>query len=375
MIQDFVKDHKILPPVLFINLDNCGRENKNRYLLAFLSALVELGVFREIVVYFLLVGHTGNAVDRQFSVIAQELKKSEVKTLEELISIIAKSIKPAPKVESLKFTWDWKTYIEAHLASPKLNNHSFYNAFRITKEGSIAKLRLKRLPQDQEWLPPTGIQLIKPNIQYEAVGSSDFRVEHLQLDKILHDLLRYFKRMPTPIRVTVSNSWNRLKEELERTPKMMHNLPPMKITELPRLSPQVPAALPDEFDFVEDTREGLPNIQGNVCEEGLFNENIKVGVDVVVYTKSTVSRPWVGRVAEIFGNLKFSVHWYDRQGKTSKFRAMMKDDNTPYSSVLDNSTVMFWDISVERSHNSFHLTPYWLGKVKKEYAKCDEEQK
>ena len=28
MIQDFVKDHKILPPVLFINLDNCGRENK-----------------------------------------------------------------------------------------------------------------------------------------------------------------------------------------------------------------------------------------------------------------------------------------------------------------------------------------------------------
>ena len=28
MIMDFVKDHKNLPPVLFLNLDNCGRENK-----------------------------------------------------------------------------------------------------------------------------------------------------------------------------------------------------------------------------------------------------------------------------------------------------------------------------------------------------------
>ena len=28
MIQDFLKDHKVLPPLLFLNLDNCGRENK-----------------------------------------------------------------------------------------------------------------------------------------------------------------------------------------------------------------------------------------------------------------------------------------------------------------------------------------------------------
>jgi hypothetical protein len=28
MIVDFVKDHNFLPPVLFLNFDNCGRENK-----------------------------------------------------------------------------------------------------------------------------------------------------------------------------------------------------------------------------------------------------------------------------------------------------------------------------------------------------------
>merc|ERR1719318_34743 len=59
MILDFLNDHKFLPPILFLNLDNCGRENKNRYLLAFCCALVELDIFSEIVIYFLIVGHTG----------------------------------------------------------------------------------------------------------------------------------------------------------------------------------------------------------------------------------------------------------------------------------------------------------------------------
>ena len=36
------------------------RENKNMYLFAFLSALVELDVFVDITVDFMLVGHTGN---------------------------------------------------------------------------------------------------------------------------------------------------------------------------------------------------------------------------------------------------------------------------------------------------------------------------
>ena len=33
MVQDFLKDHKFLPPVLFLNLDNCGRENKVKALI------------------------------------------------------------------------------------------------------------------------------------------------------------------------------------------------------------------------------------------------------------------------------------------------------------------------------------------------------
>ncbi len=36
------------PKKLYIQLDNCGRENKNQYVLAFLSLLVELEIFQEV---------------------------------------------------------------------------------------------------------------------------------------------------------------------------------------------------------------------------------------------------------------------------------------------------------------------------------------
>ena len=92
---------------------------------------------------------------------------------------------------------------------------------------------------------------------------------------------------------------------------------------------------------------------------------------MVVYTKSLIERPWVGRVKEAVDSEHFIIQWFDRQGKTNKFRAMLQADKSPYTSVLDNSTVMYWGISIERTDNSFHLSPYWLAKVMKEYLKCD----
>ena len=52
---------------------------------------------------------------------------------------------------------------------------------------------------------------------------------------------------------------------------------------------------------------------------------------------------------------------------------MFNDDKTPYQSVLENQSVMMWDISVERTQNSFHLTPYKLSTILKEYKKYDQQ--
>ena len=341
--------------------------------MSFLSALVDLGIFREIVLYFLLVGHTGNSVDQLFSILTQEFKKAEMKTIEELEEIIVNSpISPKPEVERLLFTWDWKCFISEHFSDKELSNHSFYNAFSLVSEGEMTKLRVKRLPQDKVWLPPTGIELIKQNIKFDPVGSSDFRIESLNLPKVMCDLLRYFQRMPTHLRVTVSDSWSKLKDTLEGLPKKQKNLPKMKITELPRMTRNIELLeLPDEYEFVTNNRENLPEISGKICELGLFDTVVKKSLDVIVYTRTKVGRPWVGRVEEVLDNKTFSIQWYDRQGKSNKFRAMKKADKTPYISKLDNSVVMFWDISVQRTEDSFYLSPYWLNKVAQEYVKYD----
>ena len=59
LLQAFLQCNKKFPRCLHVNTDNCGRENKNRYVFSFLSALVELGIFHEVTMDFLIVGHTG----------------------------------------------------------------------------------------------------------------------------------------------------------------------------------------------------------------------------------------------------------------------------------------------------------------------------
>jgi hypothetical protein len=51
-----------LPPVLYLQLDNTARENKNKFVMTFLALLVERGVFEKIKVNFLLVGHTHEVI-------------------------------------------------------------------------------------------------------------------------------------------------------------------------------------------------------------------------------------------------------------------------------------------------------------------------
>ena len=259
----------------------------------------------------------------------------------------------------------------------ELKNHSFYNAFNFKKEmsdseGMVTKMRCKRLPQDDEWEPPTGIRLVKPNTPYDPVPSADFRVEELMLPKIMENLQKYFRRMPTHVRVQVGNSWERVKTKLESLPRKQKNLPKMKLLDLPKAGTEPQPELPDEYSYLEDDVNELPEIIGDVFEENLFDANIRKDLDVVVYSDCEADRPWVGRITEVLEGRRFNINWYQRQGKSLKFHAMLNSDKTAYVSELENRNVMMWDISVQQTKNSFFLTPYKLNKILKDYKMYDE---
>ena len=42
------KEERKLPPILYIQMDNCSRENKNRFIIGFFSILVQIGLVNEV---------------------------------------------------------------------------------------------------------------------------------------------------------------------------------------------------------------------------------------------------------------------------------------------------------------------------------------
>jgi hypothetical protein len=66
---------KPLPWKLLFQMDNCMKDNKNRYLLAFLSLLIARDVYEEVWLGFLVVGHTHEDIDGCFGYLSKKLRK------------------------------------------------------------------------------------------------------------------------------------------------------------------------------------------------------------------------------------------------------------------------------------------------------------
>jgi hypothetical protein len=82
-----------LPPVLLIQADNCGRENKNQYMIAFLGWLLLKGYFKEIRMFFLTVGHTHCILDQRWSQIHKKITNRVVLDMEEMIETVSSLFK------------------------------------------------------------------------------------------------------------------------------------------------------------------------------------------------------------------------------------------------------------------------------------------
>ena len=74
-IQRRLQQRSYFPSKLFIQLDNTCRENKNQFVLTFLAVVVQLGLFKEVQVGFLMVGHTHEDIDQLFSCVSRYLDR------------------------------------------------------------------------------------------------------------------------------------------------------------------------------------------------------------------------------------------------------------------------------------------------------------
>ena len=99
-----------LPPVLYLQLDNTSRENKNNLLFTYLHMLLVKKVFRKIKLGFLIVGHTHDQIDQMFSRFSRKLAKCKAFAYEELCSLLKDSYTPTPEIQLLTETFDFRRF-------------------------------------------------------------------------------------------------------------------------------------------------------------------------------------------------------------------------------------------------------------------------
>ncbi|KAL3677794.1 hypothetical protein R1sor_020750 [Riccia sorocarpa] len=152
----------ILPPTLYLQLDNTVRENKNNILFAYLAMLLEKKVFTKIKLGFLLVGHTHDFVDQMFSRFSQALRRENAFTMSRLRSVIENSYDPKPVTSILTQTWDFKHFIETEPKLFRTLNDITQNQQYKFKIASALEVRVwcKQFSTDNTWEPPAGVRNI-----------------------------------------------------------------------------------------------------------------------------------------------------------------------------------------------------------------------
>jgi hypothetical protein len=150
---------KALPPVLHLQLDNACSDNKNRYTFCFFSLLVANGVFREVYVNFMLVGHTHEDIDALFGRWSMRLRKHDYPTVPLLMKSFmdGESIPVVPHL--IQEVPDFKGFIDPCICKKgeALEGHTTAQAFKFYRNpNGWPLMQYKRYCTDAEWLPKEG---------------------------------------------------------------------------------------------------------------------------------------------------------------------------------------------------------------------------
>ena len=154
-----LKDRQLsIPPNLWLQFDNCG-ENKNKEMFCYLSMLIELMIFKEVEIGFLIVGHTHASIDQYFSVISKKIFECEFiaspLALLELIRLAHKSSwDQDPVVREISVYYDLISFFTPY-RNKKIKYYAIPHYF-ILKQSlcGIAYMQYKLFSTYSELLPP-----------------------------------------------------------------------------------------------------------------------------------------------------------------------------------------------------------------------------
>ncbi len=130
-----------LPPCLYIQADNCFRENKNRYLFAFVESMVAWKLFDEVEVAFLPKGHTHEDIDQSFSATSNALAHHNAVTLRDMHDVLRSTYNRNTQVSHMKQVINWSQLCENSVCLNGITNFTNYQYFKFVSRGTGEQLK------------------------------------------------------------------------------------------------------------------------------------------------------------------------------------------------------------------------------------------
>ncbi|XP_032217810.1 uncharacterized protein LOC5517433 [Nematostella vectensis] len=350
VLVKWTEDQHKLPPVLYLQFDNCVRENKNQFMFTLLAILVHLKVFKKIRVNFLPVGHTHEDIDAFFGVFSKHLAKLDVYTMDDLQRALESCVSHTiPQAFSLTKVYDIRTWLNGYGAD--LHEHTFPKCFKLEANENAVVEMFYRNWSHYKWkgpvvlierVPPGKPDLVKPTLK------------KLDFERLKTDIPKYEGNIPQSASTTWTNWLNRIDELLE-VPKE-YNWPVEELCKAERTVPQpVSEKVPQDLEELRDreTQETREIYTGRyrrpeeraapvALVEGNFLEGIAVGAFVAMYFANSNEIPCLGKVLKLETD-HFEVHYYKGtyNGRWTP-RHVPRKRATPWTERLAKTCIVWW---------------------------------
>ena len=353
-----------LPRKMMVQTDNCCRDLKNQYLLAYFYLLVDLAVFDEILMSNMPIGHTHNNVDHMFGVLAGHLKKMEIPTFEALKTEIGR-IKldgSFPIVKELIFTSNFLSFIQPYLLP--IGGHSSFYQFKIRKENNLTRLYVKEDELNADWKFPMGIKLLSMRPARKLLQVSPFRCETDYSEIYSSVFKKYFPTLEHKFGEEevdkIKKLWeNRIQMLIDLSESDYHGMDIFSLKKQPDLQ-----EMPAQAVSRQRSQSRTTAITATFYPQEISSftiEDLKKDVSLVFYCEVKRSRPWIGLFLELIrcddGGLKVKVEWLKKENKTY---VLDTAGGMKYTSELDVQSVMFSDVLINTSVTSERTGPYVL---------------
>ncbi|XP_071851801.1 uncharacterized protein [Apostichopus japonicus] len=358
-----------LGKVLFLQMDNCFRENKNKFVLSFAALLVERDIFEEVYIHFLPVGHTHEDVDQMFSCVARHLNHTNVYTLEDLEIETAKSFTPHIDVRAVTAIPNVKSVLDKHLYG-HFANHSKPHWFRFRKVQQRCYMHYKKWESSQ-WKPeeceelPHGLLCLKdvPDLS-QSMEWVEPNLDKLDLPKLVKELPKnYCHRLPP----SAEEWWVNFMANVSSTYDQLPLTQPWNLSALlktfgqDRVTPTESSA----FDaIISNVDASCPEIfigdQGRPHKRVALMDSyasVESGVLVAVHCEEKEGRPFIGEVIER-NDENVLVQWMkgSYSGAWQFWVAGTSKQPSPYTSCLPVSSLILWDFTLTKGRKLKKLT-------------------